>query len=144
MSLPALKTMDLASLKPHEGPLNKVTLGVPTADHVTIFIDSLCVQLYQSAKPVYFIELERCLTSAQVLDWIMQLASKSWISPTLLGLTVFALNFTLRPQAHLCSFGCDHPLAPDSIKAIVANGLREVIGCHDEEGRLAKLGLTWE
>jgi len=144
MSLPALKPMDLASLKPYEGPLSKVTLGEPTADHVTIFIDSLCIQLYQSTKSLYYIELERCLTSAQILDWIMQLASKTWMSPPLLGLTVLALNITLRPQAHLCSFGCDRTLGQDSIKAIIANGLREVIGCHDEKGRLAELGLNWE
>jgi hypothetical protein len=53
----------------------------------------------------YEIDLERCRTSAEVLDWIVQVSSKSWASDATVGELVRALADVLDPQATLCSFG---------------------------------------
>ena len=54
----------------------------------------------------YQIDLEQCTTSAEVLDWICQIAEKTWGSePAVLGQLVLMINNLLRPQATLCSSG---------------------------------------
>ena len=53
----------------------------------------------------YWIDLERCRTSSQVLDWIMQVAKKSWADDETLASLVRALDYALRPQATLCRLG---------------------------------------
>jgi len=65
----------------------------------------------------YEIDLERCLTSAQVLDWIMQVNGKEWPdqAATTFGL-VEAFDAVLHPQQHLCSFGTSKRLtAPEAV-----------------------------
>jgi hypothetical protein len=57
--------------------------------------------------PQYEIDLERCNTSAEVLDWICQLEHKCWTSAEDIGNLVSAFDDLLRPQTGLCSFGCD-------------------------------------
>ena len=46
-------------------------------------------------------------SSAQVLDWIFQMAGKSWVASQDLGDLVHALEDLIDPQANLCSFGTD-------------------------------------
>lgn len=53
----------------------------------------------------YEVDLERCLSSAQVLDWICQVAGKSWATPYVVAGLVRALDDVLEPQASLCSWG---------------------------------------
>jgi hypothetical protein len=53
----------------------------------------------------YEIDLETCTTSAQVLDWIMQVAGKTWATDTVLAGLVRAFDDLLYPQANLCSSG---------------------------------------
>ncbi len=55
----------------------------------------------------YEIDLEDCTTSAHVLDWIMQVASKANVSDRVLAWLVRDLNRMLRPQATLCSGGIE-------------------------------------
>lgn len=55
----------------------------------------------------YEIDLERCNSSAEVLDWICQLQSKVWTTAEDIGNLVAAFDDLLRPQANLCSFGRD-------------------------------------
>lgn len=60
----------------------------------------------------YEIDLERCTTSAAVLDWIMQIARKSpeYIDDATLGALVRELDLRLDPQRTLC--GCGKELGP--------------------------------
>lgn len=68
----------------------------------------------------YYIDLERCLTSAQVLDWIFQVAAKSWADHGVLGGLISALDDILDPQANLCSFGQPKSLTEADIARLVA------------------------
>jgi hypothetical protein len=55
----------------------------------------------------YEVDLDDCLSSAQVLDWICQIAGKTWADDTTLAGLVRAIDDVLTPQAHLCSSGQD-------------------------------------
>jgi hypothetical protein len=71
----------------------------------------------------YEVDLERCLTSAEVLDWICQIARKQWDgdhAATVAGL-VAALDDVLNPQAHLCSSGCSKRLTRAAVRGLVAS-----------------------
>ncbi len=52
----------------------------------------------------YEIRLDECSTSAETLDWIFQVASKTWVTPEDLGNLILALDDIIDPQANLCSF----------------------------------------
>lgn len=65
----------------------------------------------------YEIDLDRCLTSSQVLDWIMQVNAKS-LDMDIAGL-VNALDDVLNPQHNLCSFGGDRALTKADIQRSV-------------------------
>lgn len=60
----------------------------------------------------YEVDLERCNTSAQMLDWIFQLRTKreDLVSAEDIGHFVAALDDLLNPQANICSFGTDSRL----------------------------------
>jgi hypothetical protein len=58
----------------------------------------------------YEVDLERCATSAQMLDYIFHVAGKAWITPKDLGDLVQALDDLLSPQGTLCGFGEDKTL----------------------------------
>jgi hypothetical protein len=53
----------------------------------------------------YEVDLEQCLDSAQVLDWIFQAAGKTWGDDRTITGLVNALDDVLDPQAALCSWG---------------------------------------
>ncbi len=53
----------------------------------------------------YYVDLERCLTPPQVLDWIFQVSNKTWGTAEVLAGLVHALDYVLHPQANLCSSG---------------------------------------
>lgn len=53
----------------------------------------------------YQVDLDECTTSSELLDWIYQLNTKSWIEPQDLGDFIRATDDILEPQAHLCSCG---------------------------------------
>ncbi len=65
----------------------------------------------------YEVDLDRCTNSAQVLDWIAQLAHKSWVSPTDLGHFVRALEDLLSLQQAYCGCGVDHQVDPQEVLA---------------------------
>jgi hypothetical protein len=58
----------------------------------------------------YAIDLERFTSSAEVLDFIMQVAGKTWATDACLAGLVRALNDILNPQVFLCSWGTDKRL----------------------------------
>lgn len=53
----------------------------------------------------YPLDLERVTSSAAALDWIVQLAKKTWCSAEDVGDLVKALDDIFDMQASLCSFG---------------------------------------
>lgn len=53
----------------------------------------------------YEIDLETIDSPAEMLDWISQLAQKSWITPDALGHLVLAFEDIFSPQANLCGSG---------------------------------------
>lgn len=55
----------------------------------------------------YYIELERCGTSAQVLDWIVQISKKTWADDKCVANLVRILDDVLDLQANYCSFGVE-------------------------------------
>jgi len=65
----------------------------------------------------YEVDLERCATSAQVLNWIAQVATKQWASDEILAGLVRAINDVLKLQANLCGSGRER--GPIDVKAVV-------------------------
>lgn len=78
--------------------------------------------------PRYPIPLERCLSAPEVLDWIMQVAGKSWANERLISDLVLTLRFYLQPQATLCSFGVDTGPIPLERAAQLAEELARFVG----------------
>ena len=58
-------------------------------------------------RELYWIDLARCQTSAQVLDWIVQVSHKLWATDPVLAGLVRALDQHLDLQASMCSFGLE-------------------------------------
>lgn len=65
----------------------------------------------------YAIDLDRCTTSAEVLDWIIQVAGKSWATDCVLASLIRALQYYLHPQQTLCSGGNEQ--GPIDVKEIL-------------------------
>lgn len=67
----------------------------------------------------YEIDLERCRTAAQVLDWIMQVAGKAWVTDKCLAGLVHALDELLHPQETMCSMAImdAEPKSPLNVRA---------------------------
>lgn len=63
----------------------------------------------------YYIDLEECRTSAEVLDWIAQVAGKTWATPQMVGWLVKALDDIFNLQACLCSHGKSKRIDPVSV-----------------------------
>ena len=55
----------------------------------------------------YEIELERCRTSAEVLDWIFQIYLKSWATAKTIHDLLTHFQKHINPQATLCSYGLE-------------------------------------
>lgn len=53
----------------------------------------------------YEVDLDDCHTSAQVLDWICQVAGKTWADDAILAGLVRAIDDVLYPAENLCSGG---------------------------------------
>ncbi|MGI8514051.1 MAG: hypothetical protein ACR2NT_02735 [Acidimicrobiia bacterium] len=73
----------------------------------------------------YEVDLERCLTSAQVLDWICQVAGKTWADDQTLAGLVRAIDDILHPQGTLCSFGTSRTITRPDVKGLVARYVTE-------------------
>lgn len=65
----------------------------------------------------YAVDLETCTTSAEVLDWIMQVAGKLWATDQVIASLVRALQYYLRPQQTLCSLGKEQ--GPIYVKKVI-------------------------
>lgn len=77
----------------------------------------------------YEIDLEECLSAAQVLDWICQIAGKTWggsdaeHDQIVAGL-VNAFIGILHPQANLCSFGRAKRITPARARYLASCAVR--------------------
>jgi hypothetical protein len=80
--------------------------------------ETLTLNHYDSrGTNVYEVDLERCTTSAQMLDWIMQVAMKRWATDRVLASLVHALDAVLKPQARLCGLGVER--GPINVKKVL-------------------------
>jgi hypothetical protein len=67
----------------------------------------------------YEVDLERCLTSGAVLDWIVQVAGKTWADNATLAGLVRALTEVLNPQKNLCPNEQELRITLDGVRALV-------------------------
>jgi hypothetical protein len=58
----------------------------------------------------YWVDLADCLTSARVLDKVIQISGKAWADDALIAGLIRALDDVLDPQANLCPFGASKRL----------------------------------
>jgi|SRR6516164_8959626 hypothetical protein len=70
-------------------------------------------------KAMYVVDLERFTASSVMLDFIMQVAKKTWATDECLAGLVRALNEIIEPQAHLCSGWTDKRLTPGQLQQIL-------------------------
>jgi hypothetical protein len=68
-------------------------------------LDTRTWVLYPVEPYRYEVDLEECLTSAEVLDKTFQIAQKTWADDALIAGLIRALDDVLHPQATLCSSG---------------------------------------
>lgn len=64
----------------------------------------------------YEIDLEECIDSAKVLEWIVQVTGKSWTTPAVVAGLVNALNDILIPQATICGSGVGHSITAEVVR----------------------------
>lgn len=67
----------------------------------------------------YAISLSTCTSSAQVLDWIAQIAMKTWASDAVVAELVRALDDLLHLQGRLCGSGQDKRLTKTEIRTML-------------------------
>ena len=64
----------------------------------------------------YWVNLEKCTTSAHVLDWIIQVSLKNWATPEVMYHLIRAIRDLLDPQATLCSRGQNSTLPDPGVR----------------------------
>jgi hypothetical protein len=88
-------------------------------------LDADTYELYTEAGGYrYGIDLETCVSSAEVLDWICQIADKTWgdddgTHDQIVSGLVDALIQLLHPQANLCSWGKSSRLSKGAIRRLI-------------------------
>ncbi len=65
----------------------------------------------------YWIDLQSCSRSAEVLDWIYQIHAKKWGNSTVTGL-IDAFRDLMHPQQNICPWGWDRQQEIDPRKVI--------------------------
>jgi len=81
--------------------------------------EGLLVLVADHPEYAYEVALEECASSAEMLDWIMQVANKTWADDEVVAGLVRALNEVLRPQGTLCANGLSTTLSKEDIGRIV-------------------------
>jgi len=64
--------------------------------------ENYTLQYVDEGQWIYEIDLDRCTTSAALLDWIMQIQQKTWANPVDLRDLLKAIDDLLYPQANYC------------------------------------------
>lgn len=57
-----------------------------------------------------------CLESAEVLDYLAQMAGKRWATPEVIAGLLIALDDVLNLQVHLCSFGVSTKTTVEAVR----------------------------
>jgi hypothetical protein len=74
--------------------------------------DPLCLEYLEHPGDdhwLYYVDLERCRTSAEVLDWLCQVSQKTWATSEDVGDLLRALDHLAgRLQSCMCGFGEEH------------------------------------
>ena len=85
-----------------------------------IICKSLCPG--EEEKDLYKVDLERCNSSAAILDWIVQIGQKLWITREDIGNLVEALDDIFSLQSNFCGSEFEHSDGkPDYAKRILEN-----------------------
>ena len=79
--------------------------------------ERLVLDLYDEERWIYEVDLERCRTSAQVLDWLAQVDTKQWATAAVVGALFQELNRLLDFQGTLCGLGQEH--GPIDVRAVI-------------------------
>lgn len=78
--------------------------------------DDCCIVIDRNRAPIYDVNLKLCRTSAEVLDYIIQISRKSWCSADVLWRVIMLMNEALEFQRTLCSGGIERgPIDPVKI-----------------------------
>ncbi len=86
--------------------------------------------------PHYEIDLEEINSSAEMLDWIFQVASKQWADARTLAELVWALDEIFDPQSTLCSGGRDR--GPIKVKEVIRRVRRRREGARSAPARSSR------
>jgi hypothetical protein len=122
-------------------PASQTSLHLRHGDWAPWRLDPEVRVLYPVWPYRYEVDLDRCTSSAEMLDWIIQIAEKEWASSehggddpahnpdgwtddAILAGLVRALDDVLHPQAYLCSCGTSKRLSRRSIAALVRSAAR--------------------
>lgn len=68
----------------------------------------------------YDIDLHTCVDSAHVLDWVIQIAVKTWATDSCIAGLVRAFRVYLHPQQTICSWGISRTLTKTQIDDLIA------------------------
>ena len=79
--------------------------------------DSRVLVLRHKNRPRYEVDLERCCTPGQVLNWIVQIKKKIWADDKVLADLIRALDDCLNLQGNMCSGGSQSRMDPKKILA---------------------------
>ncbi|MBN9616128.1 MAG: hypothetical protein J0G35_11210 [Acidobacteriales bacterium] len=74
--------------------------------------ESHTLDLYMNGGILYSVQLTGITDSAQMLDWIIQLREKTWITNDHIGDLVSALDHIFDPQATICRGGQHRTIDP--------------------------------
>ncbi len=76
--------------------------------HWQLNLATKCLEFREEGSWRYEVDLDRCKTSAQILDWLCQLLEKSWVTTTDVGCLLQALDdLSGGLQASVCGCGVD-------------------------------------
>lgn len=76
----------------------------------------------------YEIDLTRFTKPAEALDWICQIAGKTWATDEVLAGLVRAINVMVEPQAVLCPWGQAQQLSGDELQELLDANYRFLAG----------------
>ncbi len=86
----------------------KIFAKNPRIGNWTYQDSNLTLQYNSSENGWYEIDLERCNSSAEILDWIFQVNKKGYSAKDMKDL-LDMFEKILRPQKNFCSWGVDNP-----------------------------------
>lgn len=90
----------------------------PPSDWGPWRLDTETWVLYPVAPYRYEVDLEQCLTTAKVLDYIIHISQKTWADDATIAGLIRALGDVLKPQANLCPGGTPKHLTDTRIREL--------------------------